>query len=132
MIDLLESQAREKAGMPPTWLAYRWACMPPGHPETLYYEVEGIVTTATYKSGPRKGRPNYDAGDQSTERTVIISAAEHAEYVARWERETGKCAACNGSGKEIASCGVDIETTYRPCRKCKGTGRPATTRGEGA
>jgi len=54
----LENHLREKHDLPDDFKFFRWVCMPLDGP-TIYYELEGGLVNAVYKSGRRKGRPNY-------------------------------------------------------------------------
>lgn len=115
---LLAIQAREKAGMPETWDAYRWKCMPNGA-ETIYYEVEGAITPL----GVRTGRPNYRKMDKTSVRTVYITVAEHEAWRAAWGERTGNCLNCEGRGRLFRSWHHINGTTYSPCIQCNETGR---------
>lgn len=123
-LNLFEEHARERAGMPPKWKVYRWACMPPGRPKPLYFECVGAVAPP-YKSGPRKGRENWKRRDPETERTVYITPAEQDAWEAAWSARTGLCLECTGKGEKVKSWSAKEGTTYKPCRTCGGTGRNA-------
>ena len=118
---LMETHAREKANMQPEWRAYKWKCYPQDASETIYYEITGITAPLKTK-GVNKGRPNWDKGDKTTLRIVNILVDEHDNWVNEWEKRTGKCSECTGSGKTIKSSGIE-GTTYRTCKRCNGTGK---------
>jgi hypothetical protein len=114
---LLEQHAREKAGQGPEWAVFRWEAIP---------EAKGSMLTGAVAppllSGKRKGRPNWKKLDKSTERRVFITHDEADAYMLAWERETGKCARCQGEGKQIAGWSRDEGARYRQCGVCGGNG----------
>lgn len=121
--DLYELHARDKAGMPPEWKAFRWQALPLESKTALYFLVTGMIAPLRSK-GKNKGRPNWRMGDRSTQRAVVLPIMEHEEWVRAWEILTGKCAKCGGEGQTMASCNfVTAEKTYRPCSGCAGTGK---------
>lgn len=84
--------------------------------------VTGAVCTMLFKSGPRKGRPNWDKRDRSTQREIVVTREQLQERRAQWERDTGKCVQCFGTKAEFASWSSIEGTKTRPCRRCKETG----------
>jgi hypothetical protein len=54
----LDNHFRQKYDLPDEFKFFRWECLPLNGP-TIYFEVEGGIVTSVYKSGKRKGRPNY-------------------------------------------------------------------------
>lgn len=67
----IENHFRQKHCLPDDFKFFRWVCMPLDGP-TIYYEIEGGVVNSVYRSGPRKGRPNYSrsTGRQTFRMTV--------------------------------------------------------------
>lgn len=126
--NLLEEHAKSKEGLPSTWRAFRWECLPhDGTHEPIYYALTGAVCEAVIQRGKNKGRAAWAKRDKRTQRTVNISVHEHREWLAAWEQRTGKCSECIGSGKTLASAGIN-GVTYRECHKCHGTGhKPSST-----
>jgi len=119
---LLEEHAREKAGMPPGWRAFRYEAFP--HTvkvPTQYIEIVGAVVPLRTR-GPNIGRPNWRRLDKATRRTIVILPAEHDLWIAEWETATGKCSNCTGSGRTISRVSIVDGTEYAQCAKCKGTG----------
>ena len=121
-MNLMEIHAREKAGMPESWCMYRWECFPKTADKTLYYQVTGIVAPLKTK-GKNKGRRNWRAGDKSTERVVILPVSDHEAWVAEWEKKTGNCAECTGTGRIMKRWSAASGAEYRPCGKCNGSGK---------
>lgn len=73
--------------------------------------------------GNRKnGRPKW--GPRKSLDRVIVTNYEIEFEEKSYERDTGKCSKCLGEGKTVASISVNQPTTYRPCSKCGGTGKP--------
>lgn len=118
---LLNTQAKIKANMGEQWEPYSWCMLPSGGDYELA-EVCGSIAPL-YTKGKRKGQHNWDKMDKSTKRTVYITIAENAEFVAQWERDTGKCANCEGTGKTLQSWHYIKGATYRDCVECNGIGK---------
>lgn len=87
--------------------------------------VKGAICTTLYKSGVRKGQKNWTKRDRSTDREFLVTFREHDDFIARWERTTGMCSLCYGTGKRVGRVGVDGRD-YRDCYKCNATGRFST------
>jgi hypothetical protein len=114
---LIETHAREKAGMPPEWGWYHLERIGPNG--VWGTQIDGAIAPP-FRSGPRKGEPNWKQRDPATERRVFITKPEHDAWLAAWELRTGKCSRCTGEGRLIQSSHRDGTKTYRPCEKCKG------------
>lgn len=83
----------------------------------------GCVVDGVYVRGPCKGRPKYDGPP----RTAFVAFTEAVAEFERYERDTGRCGTCMGTGELFASSGPS-GTKYRACHRCAGTGsarRPA-------
>ncbi len=67
----IETHLRQKHSLPESFRFFRWMCLPLDGP-TIYYECEGGIVDSVYKSGPRKGRPNYSkATNRQTFRMTV-------------------------------------------------------------
>lgn len=114
---IIEWALRRKHSLPDTFKFFRWQCMPPNAKETIYYELEGGIPQANFKSGPRKGRPNYST---CTDRmTLRVTAPELVQFEKDYIDATGNCSECMGEGQTVASVGVS-GTAYRECKQCHG------------
>lgn len=71
--------------------------------------------------GPRKGRRSFV--DKGRLTTIIVTRNEEDAVRAEYERETGHCSACLGSGREFAKWDHVTGTWFRTCKKCDGTGK---------
>ncbi len=80
--------------------------------------------------GAKNGRPRW--GPKKSLTTVAISKRDIADEEERFEKETGKCAACEGKGEVVYSFSVTEGTKYRQCDKCKGSGKAAGAEGSAA
>ena len=120
-LGLLEIHAAEKISAHPLWKCFRFECFPKSQMETLYVEVTGAVCAATYSRGKREGQINWSKRDRSTERTVIITPAEHTKWLIEWEKRTGLCSHCEGKGQVFHSWNHLSGTTYRTCPVCNGS-----------
>jgi len=121
--NLLEILAREKAGMPAEWRAFRFECFPKTQ-ETLYYEIEGAVAPLKSK-GASKGSPNWPKLDAATRRTVVLLVQEAEQRAAEWRERTGICVRCVGKGQLLKSYSRKDGSTFKPCPVCDGTGKAA-------
>jgi hypothetical protein len=127
-LNLYEVHAREKAGMPEEWKVFRWECFPKsGQEETIYVEVTGAVALIKYQSGPRKGKTNWSKC--SSRKTVVLPVEAHKQWCDEWERRTGLCQECTGTGELLKRVSVKDGVEYRPCGKCRGTGKAPSVLG---
>ena len=124
-VKLLEKQAKEKFSLPENWEWFRWETLPHPPANHTFVKLTGCPITERYKSGKRKGRPKYSL---ATSMSVTITLAEHEAYLLAWEKETGQCSACTGSGEELERWHHIDGTKMRPCGKCNGS-KKATVRG---
>ena len=94
----------------------------PGDRPNGAFKIVGAICTATFKTGPRKGKRNWSK--RTDERTFFVSTKDFDAFITAWEVETGLCSKCDDGQEWTGS-----NTPTRPCRKCSGTGRsaPATT-----
>ena len=106
-------------GQPDGWRWFKWERI--GEGDHVADIVEGGVATEVYESGPRKGKLNYAKATHLAK--LVITRAEICARIARWEAETGKCSGCGGDGEEVAGWSKDHGTEYRPCSRCKATGK---------
>ncbi len=70
--------------------------------------------------GPRKGQRIFFGPPLGV--AYVTEAEIEAEKV-RFERETGKCHACGGDGREWAGWTADSGTIWRRCSSCKAMGK---------
>ena len=122
-IDLYAEHAKEKAGLPANWRIYKWECFPKGGGETIYVAVTGAVCDH-FKTGEHKDDRNWKLRDKTTERTVNLPCAEHDAWKLEWEKRTGKCERCTGTGEVMESWSVAHGLKNRTCPKCKGAMTP--------
>lgn len=115
-LDLAILQAREKSSLPDNW--HPWKFEIKDSPYGDFLELTGAICPL-YVRGPKKGKPNYEKADMATACTVQVGRQEYVEWVAKWEKETGKCAMCNGTGKEFSGWSASDGKTYKPCSRCE-------------
>lgn len=113
---LLEILAREKAGMPAEWQAYRWECLPDDEP--LYFQITGAVAPLG-----KNGRPNWRKKLVSTQRAVRFSFEAAEKAAAEWSARTGLCIRCAGETKLLKRWSEKDGAEYQPCATCGGTGK---------
>lgn len=121
-IDLYCEHAKEKGKLPANWRVYQWSCMPKDGSEVMYYAISGAVCEAVKKRGKHKGWPDWTKCDRSTEKTINLGVAEHANWKQEWSKRTGKCLRCTGTGRVLVSVHVTHGAKYRPCPDCNATG----------
>lgn len=88
-----------------------------------YYKVEGGVYKHVMKSGKRVGLLDFRKPEEGTHLIVVITGRDIDDARAAWEKETGKCYQCAGTGQEACGCNVKTGHRFRQCRECGGTGR---------
>ena len=72
------------------------------------------------KSGPRKGAKTWR---DSEIRECIVTWDEVEQEMKRYETETGNCRECLGTCKQWAGWSKSNGMMYKPCEKCKATGK---------
>lgn len=118
-MNLMAEHARQLVNMPADWEVYDFEAIG-GTPAKLI-RVTGAI--APFKTrGKGKGQRNWKKRDKSTERTAYFTPEEHRLFLECWEKTTGKCSACIGTGEVFARWSVDNGTEYKPCSKCGATG----------
>ena len=82
--------------------------------------VIGGIPIGILSKGPYKGRPKF--GPRSTDIRLVITDAEREAEMSIYERETGKCSTCEGSGRRTTGFSVKDGRHTVPCAKCNATG----------
>ena len=128
-MNLLTEHARELVAMPPEWDAYEWEVIgrESASTEAKLYRVVGAVAQLKTR-GKYKGHPNWDKLDRDTVKTAYFTPAEHEAWVLEWERKTGLCAECTGSGQRSVGWSAAGGKRYKPCSKCEATGKTANVK----
>lgn len=102
----------------PGWEGYRFTWIE----NTDLLQVEGCIPEGVYSRGPRKGQPRYRHPNAVGTRCIVTwSRVEIDRNADAWERATGRCRACVGTG-QIYWRRVDDHIEHRPCPRCAGTG----------
>lgn len=117
--DHWDAAARRKMGLPAGWKAYCWEMV---GDDCI---VIGSVPVGVFERGPRKGKPKWEG--EGTK--VIVTAAEGRAEIGHYERETGNCHNCLGTGKEFESWAKDTGLKLKTCETCKGSGKGAISTG---
>ncbi len=117
----LELHAESKANLD-GWVAF--SCGKKESPFGYYFEVCGAVCPV-YVRGNKKGNPNYQRADKSTQKTFTFTPQQHDEFVANWESQNDICMMCEGKGEFPTSWSKDKGAyNYKICNRCNGTGKP--------
>ncbi len=76
----------------------------------------------TISKGPRKGHRTWKHLAPHEKKKVVVTQAEIQQAEADYERDTGKCNVCGGSGQEWRGWSRDNGDRFRPCLRCDATG----------
>jgi hypothetical protein len=90
-------------------------------------EFIGCIPDGVYKSGKRKGRPNYSKGTEK--RTIILFEDEYRAWVEKYEITHNVCSQCFLSptpGQEWVGWSLDNGNRFATCTRCNGTGKSHT------
>lgn len=121
---LMDEHARQKLGVSETWFPYHYE-----HVDPDLILITGMEAPL-HERGKNRGHPNFRKGDRATKRKTGFSTREHYQFQCAWERSTGKCANCLGSGKTLASAHVNGDRTYRACFRCNSSGDAPVQQGQ--
>lgn len=105
-----------KVGLP-GWVAYQWKRADGGS------IVVGCVPLVLFKSGPRKGKPNYSKPAPGSLRTVIVTDADMDAHAKQYEEITGLCFNCHGSGQVNVGWSRETGPKMADCKCCKASGK---------
>lgn len=120
-IDWFNKTVERVHSLSPDWRWFKVDChnKPDG-----YMELVGAVPIGFIKCGPRKGLPKWPP--VSACQTVWIRFGEVEETKRIWEKQTGQCANCEGTGETVWSTSFvagKTERKMKPCVKCQGSGK---------
>jgi len=110
--DIMDIAAR-KRGVE-GWVPYKWEA---AGDDSI---VTGAVPTRTISKGKRKGRPDFTGAKRDV---VVVTQAEVEQAASHYERETGKCWDCKGSGQIQVMWSADTGAVHEACARCGGTGK---------
>jgi hypothetical protein len=113
--DAYLAAARKKLNAPPEW---EWYAL-----EVLTPTDDTLVTGGIPNAG---GRSRRWRGVEPQK--CVVTRADVAAVNDEYERDTGLCCRCAGTGETLASASVDRGNTYRKCARCVGTGKTLTER----
>ena len=117
-MNFIEIAARKKLGAEAGWRAFEFEAVRKGK-----IRVTGSVPIGVYTTGKMKGHPIW--GKRKDAQKVVITGAEVDAAQANYERETGLCWKCEGSGQEWVGWSRDAGDKHQPCRCCSATGKAA-------
>lgn len=109
--DIMDIAARKRAVE--RWYPYLWERV---GADSI---VTGAVPLRYYSKGKRKGEP--DLTGAISER-VVVTRAEIDQAAADYERETGQCWDCKGSGQIQVGYSTATGAVHEACARCGGTG----------
>lgn len=85
--------------------------------------LTGCKPDGVYSRGKRKGEPRYSHPEPGTIKRVIVTDEELRKEAIAYEKLTGKCWNCKGSGKTFKSWSSHEGVSYQVCDKCQGCGQ---------
>jgi hypothetical protein len=112
-----DAMALAESKKPTGWKAFRWQQADGGH------IVTGAIPIGTYRSGPRKGRPKYPKDSQ----IVVVTTEELNAKAKEYEKETGNCWECKGTGLVFVGWSKAEGSKRNTCPRCSGVGKLGTT-----
>lgn len=112
-----EKAARKKLGKAAEWKAFFFEVMNDSGDVLI---MGGVPTKI--KTGPRAG---HDKWNRKAADKCVVTRAELNAIRAEFERETGQCSECEGSGKTLAGWHHIEGDRFRPCSRCRATGKAA-------
>lgn len=83
--------------------------------------IKGAVPRVVTR-GKNKGCRRWPSECDPNHRRHVIAMPDAVAWVLAQEAKTGKCSACDGSGREVERWTMHEPTTYRDCRRCRGSG----------
>lgn len=109
--------AIELYGLPDDWTFIHLDVKSLNEP-TEYTIMEGAVYPKTLF-----GEPDYSNPKPGTKFKLSLPTIIWEKWKLDWERETGFCFKCKGSGRYLAKWGKEIGPVYRDCTRCGATGK---------
>lgn len=119
--DLRTEFLKERYKLADEWVWHSFEVL--DYPAMQFTKFQGGVYPYAKAKGKYKGRTDYKRPAHGSESTVILSEREFEPWLLEWERRTGKCWKCTGSGEVFASWSAASGTTYKPCRRCEASGK---------
>lgn len=116
-VDFRERVARRKLALDDEWQSFKWEAIGNTRDTLLTFGI-----TRPLKSGKNKGKMTWRGTKQRDGVVCCVTDAEYRTERIAWERETGKCSDCFGSGKHIWGYSVVTGAVYQPCKQCGETG----------
>ena len=123
-IDLMAEFAKEKFNLAADWRIFRWECFPKSADKCTHVMVTGAVCNAVICSGKRAGQTNWDKRDKTTEFSLPVVIDDFEKWKPEWEKKSGKCWVCLGTGQRWIGWHHIDGDKYQPCKRCLTTGKP--------
>lgn len=117
-----ESVARKKLGVDNSWEVCGWTII--GDRTQDRDCIMRLGVPRVLKSGPNKGGKTWR---DSEILECVVTWNEVEQEMKRYEIETGNCVECLGTSNQWAGWSKDLGMAYKPCEKCKATGKAVMT-----
>lgn len=105
--------AKRKVNAPPNWEMYAMKCI----------GTDGVLITGAIprviQRGPRAGSKTWSP--IVDKREAVVTIAEAVAECERYEKETGNCGDCMGSGEVMQRWSVTEGVTMKDCPTCRGS-----------
>lgn len=119
-VNLIEEHAREKVNAPPEWSPYHYEWLPKDSTRKEVLEVRGCIKYIISR-GKNKGKRGWMKKEFN--RTTYITPDENEKWCKEWEKKTGLCSHCKGSGKVANGWNIETGIRYKQCSECNGMGK---------
>ena len=116
-----EQHVREMFGFAREWELVSWEVK--GKGATEYLEIVGGVYRTIYTKGKNAGRINFSKPEPDTLATVALPTKAHDVWISNWEKDTGHCHRCFGTGQACTGWSAAEGSRFSPCKRCDATGR---------
>ena len=107
---------REMYGLPSDWQMLTSVPIEGG------WLIRGAVYSITFLKGPRAGETDYSRPSEGTAQEIELPDDFFADWLALWECETGRCAACNGQTTVLLEWTRRGGAVMQICPYCDGSG----------
>lgn len=121
--DFMDIIAKRKLGLDEQWKIASWRRV---DPDAL---LVSIGKFRKIERGEKKGHDTWvdvKGKPLSERKEMVMTVLEIKEEESRWERETGKCSQCGGSGEAWVGYSISTGNRYDTCRRCSGNGNAKT------
>lgn len=118
-LDLRTEWLKERYNLPEDWVWHSFESIGTDYSHTIF---KGGVYRHAIQRGKYKGRTDYKRPDPGTEMALVMEDAVFMAWLPVWEKRTGKCSVCHGSGQKWTGWSAAEGNHYIDCPRCDATG----------